>query len=123
MFGDWKHEFCFGSGRVIFSERINAEDETPTLRPSYVKSQLIGRDPIAGKDCGQMERGQKNEMVRWHHQLNGHEFEEIPQNSERQGSLFCCHTYNHKGSDMTYQLNNTKENRGSCEASGPGGSG
>ena len=51
LLDDWKHEFCFGSGRVIFSERINAEDETPTLRPSYVKSQLIGRDPDAGKDC------------------------------------------------------------------------
>ena len=61
-------------------------------------------------------------MMRWHHRLNGHEFEETPQNSERQGSLFCCRTCNHKVSDMTYQLNNTSEGTGSSEASSPGGS-
>ena len=52
----WKHEFRFGSGRAIFNGRTEAEVEAPTLRPSDVKSQLIGRDPDAGKDCGQKER-------------------------------------------------------------------
>ena len=56
LLGDWKHEFCFGSGRAIFSGRTDAEDEAPTLRPSNVKIQLIGRDPDAGKDCGKKER-------------------------------------------------------------------
>ena len=56
LLGDWKHEFCFGSGRAIFNGRTDAEDEAPTLRPSDVKTQLIGRDPDAGKDCGQKER-------------------------------------------------------------------
>ena len=56
LLGVWKHEFCFGSGRAIFSGRTDAEDEAPTLRPSDVKTQLIGRDPDAGKDCGQKER-------------------------------------------------------------------
>ena len=56
LLGDWKHEFCFGSGRAIFNGRTDAEDEAPTLRPSNVKIQLIGRDPDAGKDCGQKER-------------------------------------------------------------------
>ena len=56
LLGVWKHEFCFGSGRAIFNGRTDAEDEAPTLRPSDVKTQLIGRDPDAGKDCGQKER-------------------------------------------------------------------
>ena len=67
LLGDWKHEFCFGSGRAIFNGRTEAEDEAPTLRPSDVKTQLIGRDPDAGKDCGQKESDQQDEMVRWHH--------------------------------------------------------
>ena len=101
LLDNWKYAFCFGSGRAIFSGRTDAENKAPTLMPSDVKSQLIGGDPDAGKDCRQKERDQKDEMVRWHHQLNGCEFEETPQNSERQGSLFCCHTCNHKESDMT----------------------
>ena len=52
-----------------------------------------------------------------------HEFEETLQNSERQGSLFCCQTCNHKGSDMTQQLKNTNEDTESTEGSGPGWSG
>ena len=63
LLGDWKHEFCFGSGRGIFNGRTEAEIEAPTLRPSNVKSQLIGRDPDAGKDCWQKERYQKDEMA------------------------------------------------------------
>ena len=51
LLGDWKHEFCFGSGRAIFNAKTNADDETPIFRPTYVKSQLIGRDADAGKDC------------------------------------------------------------------------
>ena len=101
LLGDWRHEFCFGSGRAIFNAKTDAEDEAPTFGPPDVKSQLIGRDPDAGKDCWQKERRQKDEMMRWHHQLNRHEVEETPQNTERQGSLFCCCTCNHKVSDMT----------------------
>ena len=101
LLGDWRHEFCFGSGRAIFNAKTDAEDEAPTFRPPNVKSQLIGRDPDAGKDCWQKERRQKDEMMRWHHRLNGHEFEETLQNSERKGSLFCCRTCNHRVSDMT----------------------
>ena len=62
-------------------------------------------------------------MVIQHHSLNGHEFEETPQNSESQGNLFCFRTCNHIESDMTQQLNNTNENRGSSQSCGPGGSG
>ena len=123
LLDDCKHEFCFGSSRAIFSGRTDAEDEAPTLRSSDVKSQLIVRGPDTGKDSWQKERNQRDEMVRWHHRLIGHELEETPQNSERQGCLFCCHTCNHKMSDMTQKLNNTNENRRSSEASGPGRSG
>ena len=56
LLGDWKNDFCFGSGRTVFNGRTNDEDEAPTLRPPDVKTQFIGRDPDAGKDCGQKER-------------------------------------------------------------------
>ena len=56
LLGVWKKEFCFGSGKAIFNGRTDAEDEAPTLRPSDVKTQLIGRDTDAGKECGQKER-------------------------------------------------------------------
>ena len=84
LFSDWKHEFCFESGRAIINGRTDVEDETPTLRPPDVKSPLIGRDLDAEKDCGPQERGQKDKMVIWHHRHNGHEFEETLQNSENQ---------------------------------------
>ena len=51
LLDDWKHEFCFGSGRAIFSGSTDAEP--PTCTPSDVKIQLIGRDPDAGNDCRQ----------------------------------------------------------------------
>ena len=46
-----------------------------------------------------------DEMAGWHHRLNGHEFEQTPGDSERQGSLMCCSPWGHKESDMTKQLN------------------
>ena len=101
LLGDWKHEFCCGSGRTILNAKTDSEDEAPTFRPPYLKSQLIGGDPDAGKDCWQKERCQKDEMMRWYHRINGHEIEETPQNSKRQGSLFCCRRCNHKVSNMT----------------------
>ena len=67
------------------------------LRPNTwlpdVKSRLIGNDPDAGKDRGQEEkRVTEDEMVGWHHRLNGHEFEQTPGDSEGQGSLACCNS-------------------------------
>ena len=61
------------------------------LWPHDAKNWLIGKDPDAGKDWGQEEKGAtEDEMVAWHHWLNGHEFEQIPGDSEGQGSLACC---------------------------------
>ena len=63
-------------------------------------------DPDAGKDCRQEERGTTgDEMVRWHHQLNGHEFEEALGDCEGQGSLECCSPWGHKELDTTERLN------------------
>ena len=60
------------------------------------------KNPDAEKDWGQEEKGaREDEMVGWHHQLNGHEFEQIPGDSERQGSLACCSPWGRKESDMT----------------------
>ena len=54
------------------------------------RAQLIGKDPDAGKDRGQEEkRATEDEMVGWHHRLNGHEFEQTLGDSEGQGSLVC----------------------------------
>ena len=56
-----------------------------------MKSQLIGKDPNAGKDWKEEEKGvTENEMIGWHHQLSGHEFEQTPRDSEGQRILACC---------------------------------
>ena len=61
------------------------------------KSQLIRKDPDAGKDWGKEENGAiKDEMVGWHHQLNEHEFVQTPGVSEGQGSLVCCGPWGHR---------------------------
>ena len=64
-----------GNQRWIFIGRTDAEAEAPILGPPDVKNWLIGKDPDAGKDWGQEEKGMtEDEIVRWHHWLNGHEF-------------------------------------------------
>ena len=65
-----------------------------------------GKDPDAGK-VRRWEKGTtEDEMIGWHHQLNGHEFEQAPGDGDGQGSLACCSPWGHKESDMTAQLNN-----------------
>ena len=67
-----------------------------------MKSRLIRKDPDAGKDGRQEEKGTtEDEMVGWHHQLNGHEFEQTPGDSEGQGSLVGCSPWGHKELDTT----------------------
>ena len=75
------------------------------------KSQLIGKDPDAGKDWRQEEKGTtEDEMVGWHHWLDGYEFEQIPGNGEGQGSLACCSPWGRRvGHDWaTEQLGTAK---------------
>ena len=65
-----------------------------------------GKDPDAGKDWRQEENGRTDdEMVGWHHQLDGHEFEQAPGVGEEQGDLVCCSPWDHKELDMTKWLN------------------
>ena len=74
--------------------RTGAEDEAPMLWPPDAKSQFIGKDPGAGKDWGQEEKGViEYEMVGWHHWLNRHEFEQTPGDSGGQKSLACYHLW------------------------------
>ena len=80
--------------------RTDAEAEAPILWPPDAKSQLIGKDPDTGKDWRQKEKGAaEDEMVKWHHWLSGHEFEQILGDSEGQGSLVCWNPSGHKESD------------------------
>ena len=72
-----------------YSGRTNAEAEALILWPPDANSWLIGKDPDAGKDWGQEEMTE-DELVGWHHWLNGHESEQIPGDREGQGSLVCC---------------------------------
>ena len=76
--------------------------------PPNAKSWLIGKDPEAGKDWKQKERGvAEDEMVKQHHQLSGHEFEQTPGESEQE-SLACCSPWGHKESATTWRLNTDK---------------
>ena len=70
--------------------RTDAEAEAPILWSPQVKSQFIGKDPDAGKDWEQEEKGAtEDELVGWHHWLNGHEFEQTLGDSKGQGSMVC----------------------------------
>ena len=93
----------------IFIGKTDAEAETSILWPPDAKSWLTGKDPDAGKDWRQEEKGMtENEILGWHRWLNGHEFEQTLGDSEGQGSLACYSPWGHKESDMTEQLNWTE---------------
>ena len=75
----------------IFIEGTDAKAEAPILWPPDVMSRLIEKDPDAGKDWRQEGKGAtEDEIVEWHHWLNGHDFEQAPGDGEGQGSLVCC---------------------------------
>ena len=85
-----------GNQPQIFIGRTDAE--APILWPPDAKSQLTGKDP----NTGQEEKGAtEDETVGWHHQLNGHEFEQTPRDSEGQGNLACCSPWSRKESNTT----------------------
>ena len=91
-----------GDQSWIFIGRTDAEVEAPILWPPDVKSQLTGKDPDAGKNWGQEEKGMtEDKMVGWHHQLNGHKFEETLSYSVGQRRLMCCSPWGHKELDVT----------------------
>ena len=99
-----------GDQSWIFIGRTDAEAETPILWPPDVKNWFIWKDSDAGEDWRwEEEETTEDEMVGWHHRLNGHEFEQAPGVGDGQGSLACCSPRGHKESDTTERLNWTEQ--------------
>ena len=95
-----------GNQSWIFIGRTDAEAEAPILWPPDAKNWLIGKDPDAGKDWRREVKGTtEDEMVGWHHWLDGHEFEQAQGVGDGQGGLACCSPWGHKESDTTERLN------------------
>ena len=93
----------------VFIGRTDVEAETPILWPPDAKRWLICKDPDAGKDWGQEEKGTiEDEVVRWHHWLNGNEFVGTLGVRDGQGGLACWGLQGHKESDTTEWLNWTE---------------
>ena len=91
-----------GNQSWIVIGRTDAEAEAPIIWSSDAKSRLFGKDPDAGKDWRQEEKGMtEDEMVGWHHRLNGHEFEQALRDGEGWGSLVCCSPWGRKELDTT----------------------
>ena len=99
-----------GDHSWIFTGRTDAEAETAILWPPDVKNWLIWKDPDTGKGWGQEEKGTtEDEMVGWHHWLNGHGFGWTLGVGDGQGGLVCCGSWGHKESDTTERLNWTED--------------
>ena len=95
-----------GDQSWVFIGRTDVEAETPVLWPPHANSWPIGKDPDAGRDWGQEEKGTtEDEMAGWHHWLYGHEFEWTPGVGDGQEGLACWDSWGHKESDMTERLN------------------
>ena len=106
-----------GNQSWIFIGRTDAA-ETPILLPPDAKNWLIGKDPDAGKNWRQEEKGLiEDEMVGWYHPHNGHEFDLAMGVSERQAGLVCSSSWGHKESDILSnwnELNWTDTTNGAC---------
>ena len=101
-----------GDQSWVFIGRTDAEAETSKLWPPDVKSWLIWKDPDAGKDWGQEEKGTtEDEMVGCHHRHNGQGFGWTPGIGDGQGGLVCCGSWGRKESDTTERLNWTELKR------------
>ena len=95
-----------GNQSWLFIGRTDAKAETPIVWPPDTKNWLFGKDPDAGNDWRQEEKRMiKDEMVRWHHWLDGHEFEQAAGVGDGQGSLVCCSPWGRKELDATKWLN------------------
>ena len=95
-----------GNQSWIFIGRTDSQAEAPILWLPDVKNWLNGKNPVAWKDWRQEEKGiLEDEIVGWHHRLDGHVFEHNPGVGDGQGSLVCCRPWSHTDSDMTELLN------------------
>ena len=96
----------------IFIGKTHAEAETPILWPHDGKNWLLWQGYDAGKDWRQEEKGMiEDEMVEWHHQHDGHEFEQAPGAGDGQGSLECCSPWGHNKLDVTEWQNWTEKSQ------------
>ena len=95
-----------GSQPWIFIGRTDTEDEAPILWAPDGKNWLFRKDPDAGKDLRHEKVTTEDEMVGWHHWVDGHEFEQAPGDGEGQGNLVYCSPWGHKELDMTEWVNN-----------------
>ena len=104
-----------GDQSWVFIGRTDVETETSVVWPPDAKNWIIGKDPDAGKDWGQEEKGtREDEMVGWHHWLNGHGFGWTLGVGDGQGSLACWGSWGCKESDKTEQLNWAESGKGMC---------
>ena len=107
-----------GNQSWVFIGRTDAKAETPILWPPHAKSWLIWKDPDAGRDWGQEEKGTtEDEMAGWHHQLDAHEFGWTLGVGDRQGGLACCDSWGRKESDTTEWLTELNWTDGSNDPS------
>ena len=101
-----------GNQSWIFIGRTDAADEAPILWPLDVKGRLIEKDPDAGTLMQEKETTE-DEVIGWHHQFNGHEFEQTLGGSEGQRSLACCSPWSLKESDKVERLNENNKHTNS----------
>ena len=109
-----------GSQSQTFIGSTDAEADALVLWSPDAKSWLIRKDPDAERDRRQERRRvAEDEMVGWHHWLNGHEFEQTQGDNERQGSLACCSSWSGKELDTIYWLNNNDKSSAETQSSSP----
>ena len=100
-----------GNQPWIFIGSTDAEVEAPILWPPDAKGWIIGKDLNAGEDWGQKETGKAgDEIVGWHHWLNGYKFLQTLEESEGQGSLKCCSSWDHKESGLQMKNKSNRNN-------------
>ena len=104
-----------GDQSWLFIGRTDVEAETSILWPPHAKSWLIGKDPDAGRDLGQEEKGTtEDEVIGWYHRLSGHEFERALGVGNGQGGLVCCSPWGRRvGHDWATELNYNLSQHGS----------
>ena len=98
-----------GDQSWVFIGRTDVKAETPILWPLDTKNRLLGKDPDAGEDWRQEEKGMtEDDTVGWHYRFDEHEFDQALGVSDGQGGLACCSSWGHRELDTTEWLNWTE---------------